>query len=566
MSGIRRDGDRSPKFVSSSNNENRKKFINRWNALDQSYKINHGYYQTLSQYILAYRGRFLSDGREKNKRIKRYMKQINNKGRIASRTLQSGLMAGITSPARPWFKLGTPDPDLAKSRSVKKYLSAVETIMREVFAQSNIYNSFHQLYGELGNFATAPMGIFQDFDNVIHSQAYTIGSYRIATDEKGIVNTFYREYMLSVDQMIKKWGEKGVSDSVQKLFRDGKTETMRKILHVIETNDNRDQMSVAARNKPIRSVYIELDDEASDIIRSGYNSYPIMCPRWEVLPEEDYGVNCPGMDAIGDVKALQLGEQQSASAIEFQVKPPLQAPASFSEYKGTGGLFPGEIIIGDDVNRQGMRPIHDAGSFDLQWHEQKLKEIENRIDKAFYVDLFQLISNDQRSNITAREISERHEEKLLMLGPVLERLHNELLDPVIDRTYQIMDEVGILPKPPQELENNELTVNYISILAQAQRLVVVNDLNTFTGFVAGQEEMNPGSRYKINSNKMIDAVANAMSIDPDLVNDDDEVEARKEQDVQQQQAVQAAEMAPGLAQAADTVDPSGDISQRLTGG
>ena len=43
-----------------------------------------------------------------------------------------------------------------------------------------------------------------------------------------------------------------------------------------------------------------------------------------------------------------------------------------------------------------------------------------------------------RRQITAREIEERHEEKLLMLGPVLERLNDELLRPLIDRTFNIM--------------------------------------------------------------------------------------------------------------------------------
>ena len=57
-------------------------------------------WQELSDYHLAHRGRFLTSDR--NKGHKRNTKQINNSSRLASRTLASGMMAGITSPARPW--------------------------------------------------------------------------------------------------------------------------------------------------------------------------------------------------------------------------------------------------------------------------------------------------------------------------------------------------------------------------------------------------------------------------------------------------------------------------------
>ena len=544
----------------------RKNYIKRNKGLNAEYSEFRDHYQQLSMFVLSHRGRFLDQSRK----IKRNTKQINNRARMASRTLQGGLMAGISSPSTPWFKLQTPDSALMDFKPVKQWLNIVETLMREIFNKSNIYNSLHSLYGEIGTFGICPMGIYKDFDNVIHTQVYTVGSYRVASNEKGIIDTFYREYSYTVGQMVKKWGLDRLSPTVNNMWKNGSTELKRKILHVIEPNDDRDHMSPASVNMPIRSVYIELEDsDMEDVrIKTGFNDFPIVCPRWEVVGEETYGTSCPAMDCLGDTKALQLGEKRSAQAIDFQVKPVMQAPSTFSKYEGSGGLFPGDIIIGDDPTGKGMRNVHDANSYKLDNHEAKLRQLEDRISNAFYEKLFLAITNDTRSNVTAREIVERHEEKLLMLGPVLTRLHNELLDPVIDRTFNIMQEAGILPKPPDELVDTELSVDYISVLAQAQKLSQLKDINQFTGFVGSLSEVYPEAKHKLNVMTVIDKVSNALSIDPDIIRSDDEVTKLVNDENKQRAMMQMAEQAPGLANAAKDVseiDPQSAMMQNMAG-
>lgn len=547
-----------------------KHFIKRLNALNNEFSPWRNYYQDLSDYVLAYRGRFLC----KENKIKRNTKQINNKARRASRTLQGGLMAGITSPARPWFKLATPDPDLNLYKPVRSWLSDVERIMREIYSQSNLYNNLYAIYGELGNFAIAPMGVYEHYDNVIHTQQYTVGSYRVIVDEYGRVVGLYRLYQLSVAQLIKKFGKDKVGKTVADKWQNGQSEEMVSLLHVIEPNDDRDHMSMKAWNKPWRSVYINMDEQTGDdsepLMSSGFDDNPIVCPRWETVGEEAYGINCPAMDCLGDTKALQLGERRSAQAIDKKVDPPLQAPSTFSKWGGTGGLFNGEIVIGDDPTGKGMRSVYDV-NFSIQEHEQKLKEIEMRISESFYEDLFRMISNDTRSNITAREIAERHEEKLLMLGSVLERLHNELLDPLIDRTFNICQRAGILPKAPEELTRNggsEITVNYISILAQAQRMTVIADINEITSYVAQVGQVEPSAMKKFNFEKAIDLYSESLLVDPDLIRSDEEAEELSAQEQQAAMTAQVPQQAKDLTQAANnlaTADPAGDLLQQITG-
>jgi len=79
-----------------------------------------------------------------------------------------------------------------------------------------------------------------------------------------------------------------------------------------------------------------------------------------------------------------------------------------------------------------------------------INDVRQRIQSAFYADLFLMVSQ-QSQNMTATEVAERHEEKMLMLGPVLERLQNELIDPLIEITFSAMVNAGVLPPPPPPL-------------------------------------------------------------------------------------------------------------------
>jgi len=231
------------------------------------------------------------------------------------------MMSGITSPARPWFRLGSGDKKLDDVTAVKLWLHDVQTVMYKVFSSSNFYNSLHQLYSELGVFGTASMGIFQDFENVIWCKPYTVGSYMLGMDGQNVNDTIYREYELSVGQVVKQFGLDNCSDSVQKQFKTGNSEAWVKIVHVVEPNADRDDNSVKASDMPFRSVYYEYDRGKSTVedkfLRvSGFEEYPILSPRWDVTGEDIYATDCPGITALGDVKALQLAERRKYQGID----------------------------------------------------------------------------------------------------------------------------------------------------------------------------------------------------------------------------------------------------------
>ncbi len=525
------------------------------------------HYRELSDYHLGYRGRFLTSNR--NKGYKRNTKQINNTSYLSARTLGAGMMTGISSPARPWFRLSTGDSDLNDSSAVREWLHDVQMIMYRVFSHSNAYNSLHQLYTELGVFGTGAMGVYQDFDNAIRCYTYTAGSYVLGMNGRSEVDTVYREYEKTVGALVKEFGIENVSNRVQEQWKSGNTESYIKVVHVVEPNNDRDSQSPLANNMPIRSIYYESRghsnqggqlDDFKFLKQSGFEENPILTPRWDLTTEDIYATNCPGMSALGDTKTLQLGEKRAYQAIDKMTNPPLTAPASLQTKLNGNSLNPNEILFlpnaGDTIST-----IYGNWRPDLNAVATYNDRAELRIKRTFYEDLFLALLGSDRKQITAREVAERHEEKLLMLGPVLERLHTELLDPLIDRTFNILQRNGVLPPPPQELEDIDLSIQYTSVLAQAQQLVSTSGIQQMAEFAGGLAQFWPEAGHKIKASQMVDDFAESIGVNPRSIRSDDEVaeiQAAQQQQQQQQQAMEQAQQVANMAKAASEVNLNGD--------
>lgn len=543
-------------------------------ALERSSFITH--WKELSDYIAPRRGRFLTSDR--NKGEKRNQKIINSAGTMALRTLSSGMMAGITSPARPWFRLATPDREMLEYAPVKVWLNQVELFMREIFNQSNLYQALPTLYTELGLFGTGALYMDEDFNDVIRCYPQTVGSYMIGNSPRLEVDTFYREFDMTVGQLVSKFVFDGkpkgkpdwskASPAVKNMWDRGALDSWVTVVHAIEPNDDRDLGMKDAKNKPIRSVFYEVGSDDDRMLReSGYDEFPVMVPRWDVTAEDVYGTNCPGMTALGDIKALQVEEKRKAQAIDKLSNPPLKGPGSLKNVPVSS--LPGGITIYDGAEgREGLQPIYQVDPKVRELAED-IRQTEQRIERAFYADLFLMLAQSDRRQITAREIDERHEEKLLMLGPVLERLHGELLNKLIDRTFAIMVRNDLLPPPPQELQGQALKVEYISVLAQAQRAVGTSGIERVAGFVGQLAQFNPEALDKLDMDQSIDDYAEMIGVSPKLIRADDKVadirKVKAQQAAQMQQAAMVQPAADAVSKLANAKMDGSDALSRLAG-
>jgi hypothetical protein len=527
------------------------------------------HWRDLGDFVLPRRPRFTVT--DTNKGDRRNQKIIDSTATLAARTLRSGMMGGITSPARPWFRLTTPDPELAEYGKVKQWLYETSNRMSTVYLRSNIYNVLPIIYGDIGVFATSAMLLEEDFDSVLRAHPIPIGSYCIANDFKLKVTTFYRELRMTVRQLVERFGRttpdgkpdwSKFSVHVKNMYEQAQYESWIDIRHFILPNEDYDPNKSGSMFKRYKSIYYESggyqgtgnylvgEDGGKFLSEMGYDYFPVLCPRWEVTGEDSYGTDCPGMVALGDIKQLQLGERRIAQAIEKMVNPPMVGPTSLRNVKAS--ILPGGITY-EDV-REGSRGFRPAHEVNPRVNELELKQdqIRGRIRRAFFEDLFLMLANDDRSGITAREINERHEEKLLALGPVLEQLNQDMLDPLIDNTFNFMINQGLVPPPPEELSGMELKIEYISVMAQAQKLVGIAGVERFMGFIGQVAAYDPTVLDKVKTDQAADVYAEMTSVPPSIVRGDEEVEQLRQSRAQaQKQQEQMAMMQQGAVAAKD---------------
>lgn len=511
------------------------------------------HYIELQQFVLPRSGRFLET--DVNKGGKKNSSILDNTATLSARTLASGMMAGITSPARPWFRLSPNDPGMKEFAPVKNWLAQVEKLLLEIFARSNIYSALHSSYGELGTFGSSPIFIQEDFEDVIRAYPFTVGSYYLANNERLKVDTIYRKIPMTVIQVVSKFGINNVTQATRTLYERKQFQQWVTVVHAVEPNLSRDISKIDNRNMSTRSDYWE-EGSGNDLYlsRGGFEENPIVTPRWDVLGNDVYG-RSPGMDALGDVKQLQVQQRKKAKGIAKQIDPPMVGSSSL-EGKPSNTL-PGGVTYTDiTATGAGFTPAYQI-NFNLNDLKEDIYETQTRIKRAFYEDLFLMLAQSDRRQITAREVEEKHEEKLLMLGPVMERLNDELLDPLIDRTFNIAMRAGILPPIPKELEGSDLKVEYISIMAQAQKLVGTSGLERLAGFAGQLAQFDPSVLDKIDGDQMIDEYSDMLGTPPGVVNSDEEVEEMRQAQQAQAQRQQQLDMA---GQVAATAKTAGDVN------
>lgn len=533
------------------------------------------HWRDLGDYILPRRPRWYTT--DVNKGERRNTRIIDSTATMAVRTLRSGMMSGITSPARPWFKLATPGGSQDESGAIKMWLDEVQTRMSTVFLKSNLYQVLPIIYGDLGTFGTSAMYMEEDFNNVVRFYPLPIGAYSIGTSNGHTIDILVREFQMTVRQVVERFAPRdgngkpdvsGFSQYIQSQWANYQSEAWLHVCHVIKPNRDYNPNKNGSKFKKYTSMYYEkgasssthpsagreVHEEKRILSNKGYDFFPALVPRWEVTGEDYYGTFCPGMVALGDIKQLQLGEKRSLQAIEKKVNPPMVGSPALRN--ANASILPGDITYVDEsAGRAAFRPAHEI-NFQVGELEQKQEQVRQRIRRAFFEDLFLMLASSDRRQITAREIEERHEEKLLALGPVLEQLNQDLLDPLIDNTFSIMLKQDLIPPPPEELQGQELKVEYISIMAEAQKAIGIGSVERFTNFAFQVGQAYPSIQNKIDANKMIDVYGDLLSVPNGIIRSDEEVEQIAEQQAaaqaQQQQLEQLAQGAQVAKQLSET--------------
>lgn len=515
------------------------------------------HYKELQDWLMPRLGRFsdkqlVNDGGKINQNI------IDSTALHAIRVAAAGLLSGATSPARPWFRLTTPDPDLMEYAPVKIWLFEVERRMRMIFQAANVYGTLHQGNYELLVFGTATEFWLEDFDTVLRGVPCPVGQYVLATGANLAVDTVGRAYQPKVSQLVEEFGLDAVSSRVKALYDNGDYEQRIDVIHMIEPRLSRDTTRIDGPNKRWASVTWERGEEKT-LRESGFDTRPFTATRWDVNGYDTYG-RSPGMDALGDVKQLQTQQREKSKAIAKFVTPPMVAPTTLKN--GVATQLPGGLTYADTTQgqRAAFYPAIEVNPAGITAITNDNEDIRDRVRRAFFADVFMAFMNDVKAGLKVDQVAHIYEEQLIQLGPVIERNQSERLNPLIDRAFSIMvkasmpmwrmdPQAGVIPAPPKELDGMMLKVDYISTLAQAQKAVATGAIERVSGFVGNLAAGYPEVLDKFDADQAVDEYADMLGLQPKLIVPDDVVAQKRQARAQQQQMQQAMAAA---SQGADT--------------
>lgn len=523
-------------------------------------------FKDLSKYVAPLRGRFDGDLPNRGTMID-HKTILDGHATQASRILASGMQSGVTSPSRPWIALRVVDQALMALHNVRVWLDTVSSIMHDVCNNTNVYGVFYSMYEEIGDFGTACAIILEDFDKVVRAKVFTIGEYYLGSNDKGEIDTFGRRMQLTVSQCVESFGLENCSATVKNLYEQNKMDEWVKIRHLIEPNKKRIEGFSDAQNMPFRSVYWEESQSADGVLAfRGFEEFPVIAPRWDTVTTDTiYGYG-PGWNALGNVKQLQKTQLDKLLAQEKAHNPPVQKDSSV---EGHANLLPGGVTtVSSTLPNAGVRPAYQVNA-NLESFIELINSLREAINKDFFVDMFLMMVNFDKSNMTATEVAERQQEKMLMLGPVLERLQREMLDPFVERLFNILERNMLLPPPPEELQGAQLQVEYVSVLAQAQKAIGVNAISRVVGFIGGVSPIKPDAVDVLDIDEAIREVASLEGVPAKLMMQRkvvQEIRAQRAQAQQMQQQLAAAETASKAAKNASLAKMDTDnVLSRMSG-
>lgn len=415
-------------------------------------------------------------------------------------TLAALMQSGLTSPSRPWFRMALANTQADETEAGRFWLDDSVKRMLLAFAKSNVYGALFAMYEECAAFGTAAFMLLEDFETILRARFFTIGEYYLGVGSDGRVNRFARRYQITVAQIVQEFGIDKCSQSVKDMHSRKQLDSWVTVRHLIEPNEAHVPGSKFNQKMKYKSCYWEEGTTEDSYLRvGGFRSFPIMAPRWKLTRSTDTNGRGPGWYILGDTKMLQVQQKDKLIAGAKIGNPPVQKDSSVS---GHANMVPGGVTVTDTVNNEGGVRAAYLVNPNLDQMEASISITKEAINAGCYANLI-LLMQDLEGDKTKFEIAKRHEEKLLLLGPVLERLQSEGLGPMIERAFEIMLETGQLLPPPPELEGQDLKIEYISLLAQAQQIVGTTAIEQVVAFVGGVAAAVPEAMDNLDTDEAI---------------------------------------------------------------
>ena len=500
-------------------------------------------WRDISDFLLPGRGIYQMYSKPRKKKLTT-KNVVNTTAKEALKVLTSGLQGGLTSPSRPWLELGWQEQRLKNFEPLKNWLHECQRVLEYHLQQSNFYPIIHSFYTEYAGFGTGSVYVGSDSDvSAFRFELLTAGEYAFATNAQGRADKFYRTLFLTPRQMVERFGKNNVSKSIADIV-DKKSGTQEsKYVAILEC-----VIPEEYRGMPFTQIFWEIGganqsfQDAALMTRAGqsqnkplgvfgFYEFPYPVARWDLIGSDIYGMG-PGSEALPEIKRLQQMEKAFLMATHKDINPPLNAP---SYMRGKLQTLPGSFNYYRNPGEK-VESIYNM-AFNYQGVSMAIERVENRIRELFFNDIFLTAARDPNASpMKAAEVHVKEGEKMLRLGPVIERLQNEFIEPIIERCFNILLRAGEFPELSDELAEmaGEYEINLVSPLAQAQKLVASKSIEMSLAFAAQGAQIAPEILDKFNMDASVEEYIDAHGAPRTILRTQEEVDQIRQNRAQQQ--------------------------------
>jgi hypothetical protein len=433
--------------------------------------------------------------------------------------LAANMHGSLTSPASKWFSLKLRIDAMNEDKEISGWLEMCANRMYLALRQSNFNSEAIEIYLDLIAMGTAALfieekppirGGFAGFQ----FKASEIGEYVIDEGPDGRVDTLMRLFEMSARNIVEKWGNRA-GEKVRS-FLEREPDKPFEIIHAVYPRGS--AKTKKEQRFPWASCYL-LKNEKQFLSEGGFHEFPYMVPRWGKTAGEIYGRG-PGHDALPDVKTLNKLVELTLKALAKVVDPPMKMKSD--GVVGSVKLTPGGVTIVKAM--ENLEALETGTKWDVV--ELKTEELKQGIRAMFFNDQLQLSESPQ---MTATEVSVRYEMMQRLLGPTLGRLESELLNPMIERCFNIMYRAGALPQAPAKLMQmgSEIDIEYEGPLAKSQRAGEVTAIEGFLAIAKVIGETDPSAMDIFDIDKALRHIGNIRGVPQDVMRSEEEIKKRR---------------------------------------
>lgn len=491
----------------------------------------------LGRLILPSRGLFQGEDAESLRESNLFNPAANR----ALRKAAAGMTQAVTPAGNPWFKHAFLLRRDREATGGNEYVDTVDNMLRTVLSAGGFYRAIHSFNKELLGFGCALLGCEESPRTVARYFCQTCGTYCVALDEDGNLDAVARRLLMTPRELARRFGEDRLSDvSRQKLKKDSYDPVA--VRHVVQRRTARDPERADRSNMPWGSWWYEEGGAADFLDVGGFRSMPFFFTVWEEA-RGVYGTG-PGDEALADQKGIEGWELRKAVGVEKMIDPVLVSQGPLKAYVDTS---PGAVIPSGGFGADSLKPLYEVNFGPAVQHvQEEINQISLRLEDVMMANIFASMSLETRpAGMTMTEYMDRRRRSAELMGPTVSGYEPRILSPVLENTFGLLEEYGLLPGPPDGLSPfASLNVSYQSPMAQMLEQSGAVAIQSLFELAAPMLRAVPDLADKIDFEQAVDELAQRLGVPASVVRSDETVAAMRQrraeaQAAQQQQMAEA---------------------------